>query len=72
MRTAVTVLRGAHRGRSGWISGDLEDRAARGITKAIVKFTDAPAELLATSSLAEVTQLALAFPQNAKRPAAGP
>lgn len=60
MRTDVRILRGAHRGRQGWISGTLEDRAARGITKAIVKFDGAPAEVLATSSLTT----------NAEKPAA--
>lgn len=71
MKTAVRILRGRHRGREGWISGTLDDRALRGITKAIVKFETAPAELLAVSSLAEDNQIALDLPQNAKRPAAG-
>lgn len=61
MKTEVRILRGKHRGRVGWISGMLEDRAARGITKAIVKFEDAPAELLVTASLEEVKQLGLAL-----------
>jgi hypothetical protein len=36
MKTEVRVLRGLLRGRQGWISGTLEDRRARGVTKAIV------------------------------------
>ena len=47
------------RGRLGWISGTLADRASRGITKALVKFQAAPAEMLTTASLQEVTQLPL-------------
>lgn len=53
-------MRGRHRGRTGWIAGTLTDRAARGITKAIVHLSD-DVELLATSSLAAATQLSLAL-----------
>lgn len=63
MREAVTVLRGRYRGRQGWISGTLQDRAAHGVTKALVHIEGAEPELLATSSL---------LPANAKRPAASP
>lgn len=59
MVTPVRILRGALRGREGWISGTLEDRAARGITKAIVKLEGAPAEMMALSSLEKITQLGL-------------
>ena len=58
MRTSVRILRGQHRGREGWISGTLEDRSLRDVTKALVKFDDGTLpELLATSSLEELTQL---------------
>jgi hypothetical protein len=62
MRTAVLVVRGPCRGRTGWISGDLEDRAARGITRAIVKFGPGDVELLRTADLAVSTQLDLPIP----------
>jgi hypothetical protein len=75
LKTPVRILRGRYAGREGWISGTLEDRARRGITKAIVKFADAPAELLATSGLEESLQLALPYTdeaQKARRQAQGP
>jgi len=49
-RTDVTILRGRYRGRAGWIAGNLEDRAARGITRAIVH-AGADVELLLTANL---------------------
>ena len=63
MKTAVRILRGQHKGREGWISGTLEDRAARGITRAIVKGIPGGADLFATSSLEAVAQLDLDLPQ---------
>ena len=69
MKTTVRVLRGRHRGRSGWISGALESRATRGITKAIVKLSD-DVELLETANLEAVAQLGLfADPQTETPPA---
>lgn len=61
MKTTVRVLRGRHRGRVGWISGDLLSRSALGITKAIVKFSD-DVELLETKNLELAAQLLL-FPE---------
>lgn len=55
MRTDVDVIRGPLRGRRGWIAGDLEDRARRGITKAIVH-AGADVELLATENLRAILQ----------------
>ena len=70
LRTAVRILRGGHRGREGWISGTLEDRATSGITKALVKFADgAEPQMLAVSSLVAIDQLDLF--SNAKTTAAG-
>ena len=79
LRTDVRILRGQHRGREGWISGTLEDRSLRGITKALVKFDDGTLpELMATSSLEAAAQLGLFAslqtqkdPPQARRPAAG-
>ncbi len=71
MKTTVRVLRGRHRGRTGWISGDLESRCARGITKAIVKLSD-DVELLEMANLEAVAQLGLfADPQTETPPAMG-
>lgn len=71
MKTTVRVLRGRHRGRTGWISGDLESRCARGITKAIVKLSD-DVELLETANLEAVAQLGLfGDPQTETPPAMG-
>lgn len=58
MRTDVWILRGALRGWRGWIRGSLEDRARRGITKAIVHAGDA-VELLSIENLQAVDQLEL-------------
>lgn len=55
MRTEVRILRGPLLGRSGWIAGLLEDRAARGITKAIVH-AGTDVELLETANLAREEQ----------------
>lgn len=69
MKTTVRVLRGRHRGRSGWISGDLATRSARGVTKALVKLSD-DVELLETANLEAVAQLGLfADPQTETPPA---
>lgn len=57
-RTPVRILRGRYRGRQGWISGTLADRAARGITKAIVH-VGADVELLSIENLQAVDQLDL-------------
>lgn len=57
--TPVRILRGRYRGREGWIAGTLADRAARGVTKAIVHIDGELPEILETASLAEVRQLAL-------------
>lgn len=64
----VRVLRGTCRGREGWISGTLEDRASRGVTKALVKFADTLPELLDTVNLAPITQLSFDLPQMQKDP----
>lgn len=61
MRTTVRILRGRLAGREGWISGTLEDRAARRITKALVHVEGQLPDLYATSSLAPTDQLALAL-----------
>jgi len=61
LKTAVRILRGRLKGREGWIAGTIEDRAARGVTKALVHIEGEMPELYATSSI-----------QNAKRTAAGP
>lgn len=58
MKTEVRVIRGALRGRAGWISGNLEDRARRGITKAIVH-AGADVELLSIDNLEQNDQLGL-------------
>lgn len=58
MKTFVRVLRGRFSGQSGWISGDLDDRAARGVTRALVHLAS-DVEMLATSSLAPAEQLDL-------------
>jgi hypothetical protein len=64
MRTAVRINRGPLRGRTGWIAGSLEDRRARGITKAIVH-AGADVELLETANLIPDRQLVLfADPEN--------
>jgi hypothetical protein len=60
-------LRGRHRGRIGWISGNFEERAARGVTKAIVKL-DGDVELLAVSSIERVDQLNLPLFEDKKKP----
>lgn len=60
MKTEIIVIRGALRGRPGWISGSLEDRARRGVTKAIVH-AGAEVELLELANLAADRQLGL-FP----------
>lgn len=69
MKTDVRILRGRYAGRQGWIAGSLEDRAARGITWAIVH-AGADVELLKTSNLIADRQLALALPET-KTPPAG-
>ena len=56
MKTTVRILRGRYRGREGWIAGTLEDRAASGVTKALVHVEGELPELLATSSLDEAAQ----------------
>lgn len=58
MRTDVEVIRGPLRGRRGWIAGNLEDRARRGITKALVH-AGADVELLSIENLQTVDQLEL-------------
>ncbi len=55
------MLRGPLRDREGWIAGNLEDRARRGVTKAIVHAGDA-VELLETANLEPALQLTLALP----------
>ena len=70
-KNPVLILRGRLRGREGWIAGTLEDRAARGITKAIVHVEGELPDLYVTSSLEEARQLPLFDPPNAKRTAAG-
>ncbi len=52
------MLRGPLRGRTGWIAGTLPDRAARGITRAIVH-AGPDVELLDTANLAPIAQLNL-------------
>jgi hypothetical protein len=69
MRTDIRVVRGPLRGRSGWISGSLEDRAARGITKAIVH-AGADVELLETADLVRDRQLVLFADPETKTPPA--
>jgi hypothetical protein len=59
LKTAVRILRGRFAGREGWISGDLESRAARGITRALVHVDGELPDLFATSSLESATQLLL-------------
>jgi hypothetical protein len=59
VRTPVRVVRGPCRGRSGDIAGALEDRTARGITRAIVRFENGDAELLETCCLETESQLEL-------------
>lgn len=58
MRTEVNVIRGPLRGRRGWIAGDLEDRARRGVTKAIVH-AGVDVEVLSIENLQMVDQLEL-------------
>lgn len=58
MRTEIIVIRGALRGRAGWISGCLEDRARRGITKAIVH-AGVDVEVLSIENLRRNPQLRL-------------
>lgn len=64
MRTDIDVIRGPLRGRRGWISGDLEDRARRGITKAIVH-CGLQVELLSIEDLQAVDQPDLFANKNA-------
>ncbi|MCK1501517.1 hypothetical protein [Bradyrhizobium sp. 188] len=59
MKTPVRILRGRYRGREGWISGTLHDRASRGVTRAIVHIDGQEPEILETSSLEEARQLLL-------------
>lgn len=71
VKTPVRILRGRYRGRTGRIAGDLESRAQRGITKAIVHIDD-DVTLLPTSMLAAIAQLELALPAaETKTPPAG-
>ena len=56
MKTLVRILRGRHRGREGWITGTIEDRRSRGITKALVHVEGEEPELLDLSSLQEQHQ----------------
>jgi hypothetical protein len=63
------VLRGPLRGRRGWIAGCLEDRARRGITKAIVH-SGADVELLEIKNLSPDRQLELEL-ADANKNAAG-
>ncbi len=65
MQTAVLVTRGPLKGRRGWISGDLESRANRGITKALIH-ADANVELVAIAALAVDAQLELGLQPCAK------
>jgi hypothetical protein len=66
MKTEVRVTRGPLRGRSGWIAGSLEDRAPRGITRAIVH-AGAEVELLEIANLRREDQLGL-FPHEPDEP----
>jgi hypothetical protein len=50
VKTYVRVTRGLLAGRTGWIAGNLEDRAARGITKAVIH-AGADVELLPIENL---------------------
>lgn len=59
MKTEVIILRGAWRGRTGWIAGTLEDRRARGVTKALVRIDGDLPELLSIENLRPADQLAL-------------
>jgi len=68
MKTEVRILRGSLRGRSGWISGNLEDRRSRGITKAIVH-AGAAVELLKIENLEPDAQLEMFAP---RRPSGWP
>jgi hypothetical protein len=61
LKTTVRILRGRLKGREGWISGNLEDRAARGITRAIVHVEGEEPELHATASLEVAEQLTFAL-----------
>src|SRR5205807_1638933 len=63
VRTAVVVLRGPLKDRRSWISGNLEDRVARGITKALCHAGD-DVELVATRLLAVDAQLELQLERN--------
>ena len=69
MRTEIIVIRGALRGRAGWISGSLEDRARRGITKAIVH-AGTDVELLSIDSIERADQLVLFADPETKTPPA--
>jgi hypothetical protein len=62
LRTTVRILRGQHRGREGWIAGDLASRAARGVTKALVHIDGVEPEFFATSSLEASEQLTFSLP----------
>jgi hypothetical protein len=70
VRTDVEIVRGPLRGRRGWISGNLEDRARRGITRAIVH-AGADVELLSIENLQAVDQLDLFANKNAAGATAG-
>ena len=59
MRSSVRVIRGPFRGRAGSIAGTLEDRARRGITKAVVRIAGGAVELLETANLEIEAQLTL-------------
>lgn len=62
MKTAVRILRGKHRGRTGSVSGTLADRIGKGIEKALVHLEGEPPDFYALSSLEEVRQLSLLDP----------
>jgi hypothetical protein len=68
---ASDILRGRYRSREGVYFITLEDRTARGITKAIVKFETPPAQLLATVNLEVIGQFSL-FPPWSRSTRAGP
>lgn len=61
------MLRGPLCGRVGWIAGDLESRATRGITKALVHAGD-DVEMLEMKNLEAEAQLSLQL--ETKKPAA--
>jgi hypothetical protein len=59
MRTDVVITRGQWRGRPGWISGSIEDRRSRGLTKALVHVDGEEPEIFSIESLKANDQLGL-------------